>query len=82
MHRSLLFAPRIGVTQRNRVFDATHATAHVGLGSAPGAITSSVKIRYFCIAGARLAVLASYYGELWDRADLPRCILRSHRHTN
>ena len=43
-HRCLLFAaPRIGASQRKRVFGATHATAHIGLGSAQGAISYSVK---------------------------------------
>jgi len=32
--------PRIGATQRKRVFGATHATAHIGLGSAPGRLAT------------------------------------------
>jgi hypothetical protein len=43
MHRCLFFAtPKIGATQRKRVFGATHATTHIELGSAPGAISYSV----------------------------------------
>ena len=33
---TLVCRPRIGATQRKRVFGATDATAHIGLGSAPG----------------------------------------------
>jgi hypothetical protein len=47
---------RIGVTQRKRVFGATHVTAHVGLGLSSRGDWLICKIRYFCIADARLAV--------------------------
>jgi len=40
---TLVYRPWINTTQRKRVFGATHATAHIGLGSAPGAISYSVK---------------------------------------
>jgi hypothetical protein len=56
-HVLLTIVDRPGIViQRKQVFGTTDATAHTGLGSAPGAISDPVKIRYFCIAGARLAV--------------------------
>ena len=37
---TLVYPPRIGVTQRTRVFGARHATAYIGLSRTPGAIAN------------------------------------------